>query len=174
MKKKLASCVFALAMVSILSVTLLQRKKSALDAIRKAFELEPYRTTILVDTNDSVLIRHARGVGVFRFDKIEWSGAIYEYRFLASSSDSEVRERVEVSHRNLRVGTVHFDVSHPSAHYVQVGELPIPWSYHDSGKAWITYHSNLTEISVLDRQQFEVVALVKEIEGGRPTKGICK
>jgi len=123
--------------------------------------------TILMTTNQALLFRHSRGVGIVRFLEIEFESTIYEYRFLADSSENEIHDRVHVAHRSLRVGPIDVDISSPSSHYIHAGDVWLSWSFHNSGQAWITYHRGNANVALLNADEFERVSLIREAPKSR-------
>ena len=122
-------------------------------------DMEPYETTVLVNTNDAFIFRHAKGIGIACFDSIDWEQSRYRVRALNPVTGKETSNTVEVRHKQLDLGVISFDTSERGSHYVQAGEVWIPWSYHNPGEAWVTYHSNLTELSVVPADRFDVIDL---------------
>ena len=135
-------------------------------------DMEPYETTVLVNTNDAFIFSHAKGIGIACFYSIGWEQSRYRVRALNPVTGQETSNKVEVRHKQLDLGFISFDTSERGSHYVQAGEVWIPWSYHNPGEAWVTYHSNLTDLSVVPADQFDVIDLnmIKEkgVQQGGP------
>ena len=134
-------------------------------------DLEPYETTVLVNTNDAFVFRHAKGIGIALFDSIDWEQSRYRVRALNPVTGEETSNTVEVRHKQLDLDVISFDTSERDSHYVQAGEVWIPWSYHNPGEAWVTYHSNLTEFAVVPADQFDVIDLNRIKEYGVQQSG---
>jgi len=121
----------------------------------------PYRTTILVTTNEAIVFRHAKGAGVASFDKVGYKDATYRFRVLAPDTKIETADIVNVSHTSIDLGLMGFDTSDPKSHYILAGDVWIAWSYHNPGEAWVTYHRNLTELAVVPAGLFSDVDLLE-------------
>ena len=134
-------------------------------------DLEPYETTALVNTNDAFIFRHAKGIGIACFDSIDWEQSRYRVRALNPVTGEETSNTVDVRHKQLDLGFISFDTSERGSHYVQAGEVWIPWSYHNPGEAWVTYHSNLTDFAVVPADQFDVIDLNRIKEKGVQQSG---
>ncbi len=137
-----------------LSRTLHNRRQTQAD-------LAPYRTTILVDTNEAILFRNPKGVGVAAFDQVGHVDTRYRFRALAPGTNIETDDVVDVHHAAINLGLIAFDTSDPKSHYIRAGAVWIAWSYHNPGEAWVTYHSNLTEVAVVPADRFSDIDLME-------------
>ena len=169
MKYKIFIAVIIVFGLAILAATWRQGIRSNTRSV--TVDMEPYETTILVNTNEAFVFRHAKGIGIALFDSIGWDQSRYRFRVLNPVTGEETSNMVDVLHKHLDLGFVSFDTSERGADYVQAGDVWILWSYHNPGEAWVTYHSNLTELAVVPANQFEVIDLNRIKEHGVQQSG---